>query len=80
MAQQKLNGELVEDTELIKSISYNQDEIIKWILKLYCPDGFELDPTYSKGNFYKNLPQPKLKYDLSPQVSGVKEADCTNLH
>src|SRR3990167_9141643 len=46
--QQTLNGELIEDKDLIKSISYDQDEIIKWIMTLYCPDGFELDTTFRK--------------------------------
>ena len=79
MVQQKLNGEVVEKKELIKSISYDQEEIIKWIMKLYCPDGFDLDPTYSKGNFYKNIKQPRFKYDLNPQLQDVKQADCTKL-
>ena len=65
--------------EIIKSISYSQEEILKWILQLYCPDGFDLDPTYSKGVFYKNVPPPRLKYDLNPQIEGVQQADCTNL-
>ena len=77
--QQTLNGELIEDKDLIKSISYDQDEIIKWIMTLYCPDGFELDPTYSTGNFYDKIPQPKYRFDINPQASGVKQADCTNL-
>lgn len=65
--------------EIIKSISYDQEEIIRSIMKLYCPQGFDLDPTYSKGNFYKNIQQPKLRFDLYPQVEGVKEANVTNL-
>ncbi len=79
MEQQKLNGEVLEKEEIIKSISYDQEEIIRWIMKLYCPQGFDLDPTYSKGVFYKKLLQPKLKYDLEPQLPDVREADCTNL-
>ena len=64
---------------IIKTISYDQEEIIKWVLELYCPDGIQLDPTYSKGNFYKNIPAPEFKYDLSPCVDGVVEANCCNL-
>ncbi len=71
--------EKIEFPEIIKSISYDQEEIIKWIIKLYCPDGIELDPTYSKGNFYKNIPGPAEKFDLEPQVDGVKKADCRDL-
>lgn len=65
--------------EIIKSISYNQEEIIKWIIALYCPNGIELDPTYSKGNFYKNIPEPKYKFDLFPQNDDVVRADCREL-
>ena len=64
---------------VIKSISYSQDEILNWIIQLYCPDGFELDPTYSKGVFYKNIPQPPLKFDLNPQIDGVEQSDCCDL-
>lgn len=64
---------------IIKSISYSQEEILNWIIQLYCPDGFDLDPTYSKGVFYKNIPEPRLKFDLNPQIAGVQQANCTNL-
>ena len=65
---------------MIKSISYNQEEIIQWIMKLYCPNGFEVDPTYSKGMFYKkDVPQPKFKFDISPQTNHVKKSDCCKL-
>jgi len=68
--------------EIIKSISYNQDEILEWIIRLYCQGGFDLDPTYSKGNFYKNIPKlfhPKIKSDINPQFDDVEKWDCTNL-
>lgn len=64
---------------IIKSVSYDQEEIIKWVIKLYCPDGIQLDPTYSKGNFYKNIPDPEFKYDLKPCVDGVVQANCCKL-
>jgi hypothetical protein len=65
---------------MIKSISDNQEQIIKDIIEIYVTDGrFDLDPTYSKGNFYKNIQEPKYKSDLHPQVEGVIECDCQNL-
>lgn len=65
---------------IIKSISYSQEEILSWIIKLYCPKGFELDPTYSKGIFYKyNIPQPKYKFDINPLSNNIKEGDCRDL-
>lgn len=56
--------------EVIKSISYDQHDIINNIIKLHCPDGIEVDTTYSKGVFYKNsaVPQPKYKFDKYPQT------------
>lgn len=50
---------------IIRTVSDDQHQIIKWIMELYCPNGFDLDPTYSKGNFYKSgIPQPKIKLDI----------------
>ncbi len=67
---------------MIKSISYNQTEIIHNILRLHVPKQIiDCDPTYSKGNFYKDLDikQPRLKFDINPQAEGVVYADCRNL-
>lgn len=65
---------------MIKSISYSDEEIIGWILKLHCSSDIELDPTYSKGNFYKgNIKQPKYKFDLHPQIEGVTKANAEHL-
>jgi len=64
---------------MIKSISYNQDEIIKWILQLHCSTNIELDATYSKGNFYKNIEKPKYKFDIYPQTSDTTQGDCRSL-
>jgi hypothetical protein len=80
--QADLFGEAVEKhsmNQIIGSVSYSQDEIMKGIIALYCPNGFELDPTYSKGNFYKVIPQPKFKSDLVPQCEGVALRDCRTL-
>lgn len=39
--------------ELVTSISYDQSEIIKNILRLHVPGKkIDCDPTYSKGAFY----------------------------
>lgn len=66
---------------LIKSISYSQDEIIRNIIKLHCKNGkIDVDPTYSKGNFYKNgIEEPLYKFDLYPQKEGVIKANAENL-
>ncbi len=65
---------------VIKSASFDQTEILTNIIKLYCPEGIELDPTYSKGNFYNGLiKQPSLKYDIRPQTPDTNYGDCRNL-
>ena len=64
---------------MIKSVSDNQHQIIKDILTLYCPDGIDLDPTYSKGNFYKQIEKPRLKSDLFPQADDVVKCDAASL-
>jgi methylase of polypeptide subunit release factors len=62
---------------IIKTISYSQTEILWWIIDLYCPGGFDLDPTYSKGVFYKDVPEPNIKMDLNPQTKDTLQADAT---
>jgi len=65
---------------MIKTISYSQVEILKDIINLHNNgDTFELDPTYSKGNFYKEIEQPTYKFDLFPQNEGVKKASAESL-
>lgn len=67
---------------MIKSISYNQGEIIADILKLHVPSGrIDCDPTYSKGCFYSGtgIDEPRYKFDILPQAEGVSKADCRNL-
>jgi hypothetical protein len=69
-------------SEIIKSISYSQEEILSNIIKLYLSTNtFDCDPTFSKGVFYKDgtIEKPRLCYDLYPQVGGIQKADCRNL-
>lgn len=67
---------------LIKSISYDQTEIINNILRLHAPEQkIDADITYSTGVFYKDniVKQPNLKFDILPQAKDVIEADSRNL-
>lgn len=67
---------------IIKSISYDQTEIIKNILMLHVPQGYiDCDPTYSKGNFYKKsgIEEPKYKFDIEPQTPNVVQSNAENL-
>lgn len=66
---------------MISTIDYDQQNIIKNIIKLYAQQGIELDPTYSKGVFYKNMPdyEPLEKFDLYPQTDDTLQANANNL-
>ena len=72
----------VVQSDLIKTISYSQDEILLSITKLYLSGKpFHVDATFSKGVFYKSgvVSEPMLKFDINPEIDGVEQADCRNL-
>jgi hypothetical protein len=73
------DDEPISQTTLVKSISNSQEEILQWIIDLYCPNGWECDPTYSTGAFYKNFPAPRIKLDISPQAPGTIAGDVQAL-
>ena len=53
---------------MVKSVSYDQGEIIKNIISLYIPSGkIDCDPTYSKGNFYNKtgITPPTYKFEIN---------------
>ena len=66
---------------MISTISYNQHEIIRNAIKLHCPYGIELDPTFSKGVFYKDagIDEPLEKFDLFPQTDDTLQANANDL-
>lgn len=69
-------------SELIKSIGYDQSEVIRNILKLHVPKGkIDCDPTFSTGAFYNGtgIELPEYRFDISPQRSDVQKADVRNL-
>lgn len=68
----------MEYSDVIKNISYSQNEILRNIMVLHNNNEvFEVDMTYSCGNFYKVnkdgivIPQPKYKLDVVPQFEDV---------
>lgn len=73
------NKETLFGLDVVKSISFSNDEIIKDIMILNDIKYFDLDCTYSIGVFWKNLPQPKYKTDLYPQKNDVIKANSNNL-
>ncbi len=61
----------------------SDDKILKEIIELFLPSesGFDCDPTYSKGVFYKSgtIKEPAHKFDIEPQHEDVIKADCTQI-
>lgn len=69
----------IRNKNSIKSISYDQTEILSWIMRLYNDrQPFDCDLTASKCIFWKCLPKPKYLYDVSPQIEGVKHLSETD--
>lgn len=68
--------------DLIKSIGYDQSEIIRNILKLHVPEEkIDCYPTFSTGTFYTGMgiPLPQYRFDISPQRNDVVQADARHL-
>lgn len=75
MIQQEIFGRKV-----IKNISFDENEILRSISVLHNnSQPFQLDPTYSTGQFYKSFPDPEIKYDLEPQTNDTSYSDCRKL-
>lgn len=67
---------------MVKSISYDQGEILRNILELHIPDKrIDLDCTYSSGCFYRNtgVPIPPLRFDINPKDESVRYGDARSL-
>jgi hypothetical protein len=64
-------------SNIIKSIYDTNKETLENIVKLY--GKVECDITYSIGSFYKGLEEPKFKFDINPQTSGIVQADSRNI-
>ena len=64
---------------MIKSVYYDQTEILKSIMGLCGIDQFCADVTYGNGKFYAGISEPGLKFDISPQVPGVVECSSSKL-
>lgn len=68
------------NNNVIKSINYDQHEIIRDIIDLHMGGkGFEIDTTYSVGKFYKDkngneiIKDPERKFDMFPSIDGVEQ-------
>ena len=62
------------------SVFESDSEILKAIDDIFLKNKwFDLDCTYSKGVFYYDIEQPRIKSDLIPQFEDVIKSDCTKL-
>lgn len=68
--------------DIIKSVYYDQQELLNAILKLFNIEQFFLDPTYSKGVFYKGgrVPEPVIKADINPISMDIIRANVCDLN
>lgn len=64
---------------MIKSVSDDQEYIIKSIMELCNIDRFDADITYGNGNFWKNLPPPVYCFDINPQLDYVTKCSSDHL-
>jgi len=71
--------EVQKDFKMVKSVYNSNFETITNIMHLYGIEKFDLDCTYSKGNFWKGLPDPTHKTDLIPHYEHVIQSDSENL-
>jgi hypothetical protein len=68
-----------KDFKMVKSVYTSNFDAITNIMHLYNIERFDLDCTYSKGSFWKDLPGPVYKTDLIPANDTVVEANSENL-
>ena len=68
-----------KDFKIVKSVYNSNYDAIKNIMELYKIERFDLDCTYSKGSFWKDLKAPKNKTDLIPVNDSVIQANSENL-
>jgi len=64
---------------MIRSVYYDQIEILQSIMELCGIERFCADVTYGNGKFYGDISDPGHKFDIAPQVPGVIESCSTNL-
>lgn len=72
----------LNNSNVIRNISFDESEIIRNILDLYCngAETFEADITASKLAFYRKrkgnkyeIPEPKMLFDVYPQREDIKQ-------
>ena len=86
MILQQTFADVVAPREKVNWASYavtcsdNERGIIQAIMDLHNGGKpFDLDPTYSRGVFWKDLPQPRIKFDLFADKRGMAQANAAAL-
>ena len=64
--------------DIIKSVYFNQADILDSIQKLYGIDRFDCDLTYGNGSFYKGKVKPRFRFDLDESLDDVEISCSTN--
>ena len=64
-------------TSVVRSVYSEQEDVLRGIIQLHCPNGIACDLTYGNGQFWKQIPPPPLRFDIDPQVEGVQQACST---
>ena len=75
----KGDQEMSEQIKHIGSVFEDQQELLSALIKLYSPEGIELDPMYHKGNFYLDVEKPKMMFDINPTEKDCGYADARKL-
>jgi len=65
--------------KVIESVFEDEQALLKALVNLHSNEQIELDPMYSKGNFYKEIKRPKYRFDICPQRVDCKQADAQAL-
>jgi len=63
----------------VRSVYSSNHDVIKNIMELYKIEQFDLDCTYSRGLFWKDLKGPKIKTDLVPVTDDTIPANSEDL-
>jgi len=69
----------IKNNNAVKSISANQNEILRWIIDLYNEGNtFDADLTASKLIFYRKIAVPSYLFDKYPQLPQIKNLEETD--
>tara|TARA_R110000851_G_scaffold319082_1_gene483307 strand:+ start:434 stop:1045 length:612 start_codon:yes stop_codon:yes gene_type:complete len=64
----------MSDDDVVRSVYYDQSDIIKGAMKLYNISRIDADLTYGNGGFYKTIEKPVRCFDIDGDLEGVEQA------